>query len=165
LASFKKSLNNQLVQVNSSKITTTVKAYPGQTIMIGGIKNVTRKLQDSRFPFLGSIPILQYFFSNVSTLEQEVTIMYLLTARLSGSAQARYQKLNAQRSTVFNELHAADSKTFSFCTTPTFGLIMKHLAKSSLCSNFQSGDISIDQDNHSGSLNDRLEQLTNFLYF
>jgi tetratricopeptide (TPR) repeat protein len=164
LSALDKSLSDQLIQVNSSKITTTVRAYPGQTILIGGIKNIVRKTQDSRFPFLGSIPILQYFFSNVDSIEQEVTIAYLLTARLSGGAKHRYQTKNAHQN-VFNQLHAADSKTFSFCATPTFVVIMKHLAKSPICSDFQSGDISVFPENHSESLSDRIEQLSNFLYF
>lgn len=157
-------LSNQLVQVNSSVISTIVKAYPGQTIVVGGLKTVTRKVTDTRFPLLGSIPIVQYFFSSVQNQLTEATIMYLLTVRLGGQSQRAYaQKPNTNE--VFNQLHEVDPQGFSFCGTPTLGLILKHLAKTSLFSDFQSGDVTVIPDVHKDSLLNRLEQLTSFLYF
>jgi type II secretory pathway component GspD/PulD (secretin) len=157
-------LSNQLIQVNSSKVSTIIKAYPGQTIMLGGLKTTTRKNTDSRFPLLGNIPILQYFFSSVQNQVTEATIIYLLTVRLGGQSKKAYMR-KAPIQNVFSQLHAADPKAFSFCATPTMGLILKHLAKTSLFSDFQSGDVTVVPDTYMNSLPDRLEQLTSFLYF
>jgi len=157
-------LGNQLVQVNSSKLDTIIKAYPGQTIMVGGLKTITRKVTDSRVPFFGNIPILQYFFSSVQNQMTDATILYLLTVRLGGQSTKKYSQ-KGQNQDVFKQLHDVDPKGFSFCATPTLGLILKHLSKTSLIANFQSGDVTIAPESQTQSLPDRLEQLKSFLHF
>ncbi len=157
-------LGNQLVQVNSSKISTIVKVYAGQTIIVGGLKTVVKKVADSRFPVLGNIPILQYFFSAVNNSNSEATILYLLSVQLGGQAKTAYMKTPDQNE-VFKELHMADPSGFTYSGPSTYALILKHLGRSSLVNGCQSGDAFVISESQSEPLSERLSNLSSFFYF
>jgi tetratricopeptide (TPR) repeat protein len=163
-AALSQGLNNQLVQVNSSKISTIVKVYAGQTIVVGGLKTIVKKVADSRFPVLGSIPILQYFFSAVNNNTSEATILYLLSVQLGGQAKTAYTRIPDQ-SEVFKELHKADPSGFTYSGPSTYALILKHLGKMSLVNGFQSGDALVIPESQLEPLSDRLSNLSSFFYF
>jgi general secretion pathway protein D len=157
-------LENQLVQVNSSKISTIVKAYAGQTIIVGGLKTTIKKVADSRFPVLGNIPILQYFFSAVNNNSAEATILYLLSVQLGGQAKTAYTKMPDQ-SEVFKELHMADPAGFTYSGPSTYALILNHLGKMSLVNGCQSGDVLVIPEAQLEPLSERLSNLSSFFYF
>ena len=157
-------LENQLVQVNSSKISTIVKAYAGQTIIVGGLKTTIKKVADSRFPVLGNIPILQYFFSAVNNTSAEATILYLLSVQLGGQAKTAYTKMPDQ-SEVFKELHMADPAGFTYSGPSTYALILNHLGKMSLVNGCQSGDVLVIPEAQLEPLSERLSNLSSFFYF
>lgn len=157
-------LNNQLVQVNSSKISTIVKVYAGQTIIVGGLKTVVKKVADSRFPILGNIPILQYFTSAVNSNVAEATILYLLSVQLGGQAKTAYTKTPDQNE-VFKELKMVDPSGFSYSGPSTYALILKHLGKMSLINGCQSGDVLVIPDSQLAPLSERLSNLSSFFYF
>jgi Flp pilus assembly secretin CpaC len=157
-------LENQLVQVNSSKISTIVKAYAGQTIIVGGLKTTIKKVADSRFPVLGNLPILQYLFSAVNNTSAEATILYLLSVQLGGQAKTAYTKMPDQ-SEVFKELHMADPAGFTYSGPSTYALILNHLGKMSLVNGCQSGDVLVIPEAQLEPLSERLSNLSSFFYF
>jgi tetratricopeptide (TPR) repeat protein len=163
-AALSQGLNNQLVQVNSSKISTIVKVYAGQTIIVGGLKTTVKKVADSRFPVLGSIPILQYFFSAVNNNTSEATILYLLSVQLGGQAKTAYAKTPDQ-SEVFKALHVADPSGFTYSGPSTYALILKHLGRMSLINGCQSGDALVIPESQLEPLSERLSNLSSFFYF
>jgi|LauGreDrversion4_2_1035121.scaffolds.fasta_scaffold06988_3 general secretion pathway protein D len=157
-------LGDQLVQVNSSKISTIVKVYAGQTIIVGGLKTTVKKVADSRFPVLGNIPILQYFFSAVNNNTSEATILYLLSVQLGGQAKTAYTKTPDQ-SEVFKDLQRADPSGFTYSGPSTYALILKHLGRMSLVNGCQSGDALVIPESQLEPLSERLSNLSSFFYF
>ena len=158
------SLDSQLVQVNSSRISTIVKVYPGQTIILGGLKTTVKRESDNRFPILGNIPILQYLFSSVNSNMTEATILYLISVQLGGQAKAAYTKKQDQNE-VFKELNRVDPKGFSYSGPSNYALIFNTLNTMSLVSRCQPGDVLTIPDSQLEPLSQRLKTISSFFYF
>ena len=95
-------ISNQLIQIQRSKVSTTVKAMLGQTIVLSGIQTQQRNESKGGFPLLQSIPLLQYFTSNYQKSDNITSAIFLMTPRLGGnapvsSAQAQQQRSIAQQ--------------------------------------------------------------------
>lgn len=61
---------------------TTVRVKDGETIIISGLKNTRTEVSVSKFPLLGDIPILGYFFKNTTKREAEDEFVIIITPRL-----------------------------------------------------------------------------------
>lgn len=73
------------------QIKTVVSAQPGQTVAIGGLRDVTIESAETRVPGLGSIPIIGKVFR--STSERQVTRNLLVFLRPSRDANVASQRL------------------------------------------------------------------------
>jgi len=155
------SLTQQLIQVATSKIATTIKAYPGQTIVIGGLKNIIKRKRESGVPLLRRLPIVQWFFSSYNEQQLSSHIFYLITPRLSGFGdQNSYREDGGgQTSAVFKTLRRSDAKAFCVTFQPTLPLILKRLRGSSLVTSFRSQDFDMNSISVQESLASRLKML------
>jgi general secretion pathway protein D len=67
--------------LDRSNVHTTIKVKLGETIMLAGTSERVDFQTTSGVPFLDQIPLIQYFFSNQTTLSERKHVMYLITPR------------------------------------------------------------------------------------
>jgi Tfp pilus assembly protein PilF len=159
---FSSSIEKQLIAVTKAKTATTLHVFLGQTAMIASMQSNARIVDDSRVPFLGNIPFLQYFFSNVNTIDDRRSFLFLVTPRLEGSLKvARNMPIKSSIAKQLSSQELLGSQDYS-----AVYYILKHLERSPLFVNFQSGDLILPFWGYAtSSLDDKLRQLNHFLYF
>lgn len=155
-------IESQLIAVTKAKTAATLHVFLGQTAMIASMQANTRIVEDARVPFLGNLPFLQYFFSNVNTIDDRRSFLFLVTPRLEGSLKVAHNF--PVKSSIAKQLSSQEllgSQDYS-----AFYYIFKHLERSPMFVNFQSGDLVLPFWGYTtSSLDDKLRQLNHFLYF
>lgn len=161
------SISSQLIVSTRSRLETTVKAYFGQTIVLGGIYSNSRTNQKTGFPFLQDIPLIQYFFANNTTTSDCRSVLYLLTLQRGGSI---HDCVSPNRDPE-NQFVAVDKKLkqrglMAIGEYPSLYYTMKFLKQSQMINQFRSGDLpkpffGYDSMAHS----DKLNQLASFLWY
>jgi pilus assembly protein CpaC len=68
--------------LSTRKTHTTVELHQGQTLMVGGLLQLTLQGNTNRLPGLGDLPILGPFFSNTSSSQLEKELVILVTPYL-----------------------------------------------------------------------------------
>ncbi len=71
----------QAVSTSKNTLAVNVVMNYDQTLVLNGLREKQTTLTKSGVPFLRDIPLLQYFFSNASTLDFHKSILILLTPR------------------------------------------------------------------------------------
>lgn len=162
-------IGDQLISVSKAKASTTLQVFPGQTIMVAGIKVDTRVLDDSGVPLLRSLPFVQYFFSNVRTSSVNRSLVYLLTPRLGGGEATQCKSsssLSSGPSSVAKKLHKGGLELGRCEEYSVLYYILKYFEQSPLFADFRSGDITPPFWGYENvSLPQKLNQLSSFLYF
>jgi hypothetical protein len=160
-------ITDQLISVSKAKASTTVQVFPGQTVMVAGVKAETRVTADSSNPLLRSIPLVQYFFSNVQSLSDNRNLMYLVTPRLAGGKKNPLDSKNSPSfgpSAVAKKLDKGGLGWGSEYTALSY--ILKHIERSPVFSCFRSGDITLPFWGYEHtSLPHKLNQFSSFFYF
>lgn len=162
-------IDSQLIAVVKAKASTTVKVYPGQTVMVAGIKSDTRVTRDSGVPFLRSLPLAQYFFSKVETTSDNRNLLYLVTPRLGGGTGRTFNpctKVSIGPSRVAQKLKRGGLDLGGLGEYSSLYYILKHFERSPLFADFRSGDLVLPFWGYEHtSLPHKLNQLSSFLYF
>ena len=74
--------------VKKNKIETSVLCPIGHTIVMGGMKSLIEQTSNEGVPFLRSIPVIQWLFSEEKSMKQESTILILLSPQIMGAPRA-----------------------------------------------------------------------------
>ncbi|MCK5849300.1 MAG: pilus assembly protein N-terminal domain-containing protein [Kiritimatiellae bacterium] len=74
--------------VKKNKIDTSVLCPIGHTIVMGGMKSLIEQTSNEGVPFLRSIPVIQWLFSEQKSMKQESTILILLSPQIMGAPRA-----------------------------------------------------------------------------
>jgi len=69
----------QIPTILARRVETDVELKPGQTLAIGGLMDNTITRDIDKFPILGDIPILGYFFSSESIRQNRTELLVLVT--------------------------------------------------------------------------------------
>ncbi len=155
-------ISNQLVQAQRTKVSTTIKAFLGQTIMIAGIQTRQKSKSKSGFPFLQSIPIIQYFTAQASSTESTTSAMFLMTPRLGGFSNSK--KRMAARGSIAKELRKRGLMSIGEYSNAYY--IIKTILNAAIFSQFKSGDLPSPTFNHDRkNLNKKIEEITSFLWY
>ena len=158
-------ISNQLVQTQTSKVSTTVKALLGQTIVISGIQTQQRIESKSGFPLLQSIPIIQYFTSNSSKNDNITSAIFLMTPRLGGNSP-QSEMYKKQQNSMAQQLRKRG--IMSLGEYSNIHHILKTMQSSQMfaSSQMRSGDLpspvrAYDQKN----CQEKISQLSSFLWY
>lgn len=104
---------------------TTLRAQDGRTIFIGGLRNTSDRLNVSKIPVLGDIPVLNFMFRNTNAQKQNTELLIFLTCRvmdqelpdLTATQQESFDKLDAtpkvpdgQRAMFHDQLRPQDMR-------------------------------------------------------
>ena len=74
--------------VKKNNIKTSVLCPIGHTIVMGGMKSLIEQTSHDGVPFLRSIPILQWLFSESKKEKQESNILILMSPQIAGAARS-----------------------------------------------------------------------------
>jgi hypothetical protein len=130
-------VSGQIFTVNQSKVSTTVKAKFGQTVVVSGIYQRTNNFSKSGFPLLQDIPFLQYFFASSQTSSDNRCAICLITPQRSGSAPQTTGKGCSQR--IAQKLQ--HKGLMSIGEYSSLYYILKGMDSAQLFPNFRSGDL------------------------
>ena len=157
------SISNQLIERTIGSVTSTVKVLIGQTIVIAGSNEITSSSNQNETPFLGSIPVIQYFFKQKSVNQNRRNILYLVTVRRSIEKKPKSSSLltpsQAQKLLKRTGFWALGEYTTLF-------YILQFLERSPMFADFRSGDLAEPVNAfYIMNLEEKLSNLARFLYF
>ena len=155
-------ISQQVLGSSDGKIVSTIKAVLGQTTVLAGYTENSKTYQKEEVPFLGSIPLVQYFFAQQTLGELKTNLLYLITPRLAG--KPKKEKSLVQRSRVHNKLKKCGFMSLGEKTNLFY--ILQFLDNTPFYADFRSGDlIEINQGFSCSPISDKLSQLAGFLYY
>lgn len=85
------------------KLTSTVLARNGQSIVLGGLISNDRQRREYKVPFLGDIPLLGYLFKTSSVEDRKTNLLIFITPNIIESAQ-ELNAITQDNRTEFDEL-------------------------------------------------------------
>ncbi|ETZ06753.1 type III secretion system outer membrane pore InvG [Holospora obtusa F1] len=157
------SISDQLVERTIGSTSSTAKVLIGQTIVIAGSNELATSSNETEMPGLGAIPIIQYFFKQRTVNQVRRNILYLITVRRSIEKKKKSTSLSTP-SQAQNLLRRTGFWSLGEYTTLFY--ILQFLERSSMFSDFRSGDLAEPVNSFSiMSLEEKLSKLARFLYF
>ncbi|NII09815.1 type IV pilus secretin PilQ [Oleiagrimonas sp. C23AA] len=72
----------QVPQISTKSLNTSVLVDNGQTVVLGGIYEITKNNTTAKVPGLGDIPILGYLFRNTSRQDNKAELLIFVTPRI-----------------------------------------------------------------------------------
>lgn len=85
------------------KLTNTVLARNGQSIVLGGLISTERQRTETKVPLLGDIPLLGYLFRTSSVEDKKTNLLIFITPRIIESAE-EINKITEGNHAEFDEL-------------------------------------------------------------
>ncbi len=71
--------------LKENKVETTIACPLGQTMVLGGMKSLIEQSSNEGFPFLRSIPVLSWFFSEKNKMMQNNKVLILVSPQIVGA--------------------------------------------------------------------------------
>ena len=69
-------------------IETTVNCPIGHTLVLGGMKNLVEQTSEEGVPFLRSIPVVSWLFSEKNNRKEDSKILIMLSPQIAGATKA-----------------------------------------------------------------------------
>lgn len=141
----------------------------GETVILSGLSEKETSRTRDGVPVLQDVPLLQYLFSRAETRDFQRSVLILLTPRRT---QYTYQKktdakegsvIGADGNEALGELRARYADWFK--PYPNLASVFHHLGSSSLYREFRTGDVTLERWDRQATLNERLRQAVEFLYY
>lgn len=157
------------VETTKSKVDASVVLRYGETLILGGLSEKEAENTRDGVPLLQDIPLVQYLFSNKSTLDYQKSTLILVTPR---PAQYVYQPENARQE--YEKSLSEDERPLAslraryadwFKPYPNWASVFHHLQENSLYREFRTGDVALESWTDLRTLQDRLDKMTDFLYY
>ncbi|MBI4556913.1 MAG: hypothetical protein HY706_04955 [Candidatus Hydrogenedentes bacterium] len=83
--------------------TTSLRTMDGQTIFIGGLRNISDRLEANKVPILGDVPILNFMFRHTSNEKVHTELLTFLTCRV---VQEHLPELTPKQQLEFDKMGA-----------------------------------------------------------
>ena len=74
----------KMPEISDRSLTTQLKIYDGDTVVLGGVLQEQSMKRDDKYPFLGDIPLVGTLFSNKATRTIKQNLLIFVTPRLIG---------------------------------------------------------------------------------
>jgi general secretion pathway protein D len=156
----------QTVDVGKTRVETTARMRLGETILLGGIYERDEIQKKIGFPGLRDVPFLQYFFANESTVSSRRSIAVLLTPRSPDTVKSAVNRAMTRESVRphFSELVSRNPDWFH-PETNAINIFSYINLDPVLYYEFRTGDILPPSWSYEPALQDKLAELSSFLYF
>lgn len=93
----------KMPEFSKRKLTSTVKIYDGETVVIGGILEDIASRREDKWPLLGEIPLLGRLFTDSEFASEKLNLMVFVTARLMKGNGLPLHKARKQGLFEFND--------------------------------------------------------------
>ncbi len=150
-------------RLNISETTTNANVVMnfGETLILSGMSEKASSESRTGVPLLQDIPVVQYIFSNKTTVDYQHSVLILITPRspayLSNSEDSQGQ------SPAMRDLKA--KLGLSMKSPANITSILGHIKQTNMFREFQQGDVSIVRWDRMHTTGDRLKQALGFLYY
>ncbi len=159
---------NYRLETTKTTVNANVIMKFGETVILSGLSEKETGRTRDGVPVLQDIPLLQYLFSEAKTRDFQSSVLILLTPR---RAQHVYQPksgsggklIAAEGSEALGELRARYADWFK--PYPNLASVFHHLGSSSLYREFRTGDVTLERWDRQATLNERLRQAVEFLFY
>ena len=159
-------ISGQMIGTTKGKITATVRAAFGQTVVIGGMYSRSTIRTKQGFPLLQDLPLFQYFFANETTQSLLTSTLYLVTPRQGGSIQECGAGLCQSNGDIKVREQLQERGLMAVGEYPNLYYILKYLANARAFIDFRSGDLLTPYWGYDAcSLREKIDQLSSFLFF
>lgn len=140
----------------------------GETVILSGLSEKETSRTRDGVPVLQDVPLLQYLFSRADTRDFQRSVLILITPRRT---QYVYRPktgkdgalIGAEGSEALGELRARYTDWFK--PYPNMASVFHHLGSSPLYREFRTGDVTLERWERQATLNERLRQAVEFLYY
>jgi general secretion pathway protein D len=162
--------NNFTYKLETSK--TTVNAQTalkfGETLILSGLSEKETNRSRDGVPILQDIPLLQYLFSRNDTSAFQRSVLILVTPRRAeyvykGDQQGKGAVVGNADSEALSELRARYTDWFK--PYPNLASVFHHLGSSVLYREFRTGDVTLERWEKQATLQERLHQVVDYLYY
>jgi general secretion pathway protein D len=100
-------------------IDTTVLVQDNHTVVIGGLIDDNRSLNETKIPGLGDIPILGWLFKNQSDANQKTNLYIFITPKVVKSPEEADKIYNEKKQTAPSSFNGGEVKLYQENTQPT----------------------------------------------
>lgn len=154
------------VDVSKTRVDTTARIHLGETIMLGGIYERTEVDIAHGFPGLRDLPLIQYFFSHQSTVSARRSIVILLTPRSPDTVKSAVNRAMTRESVQphVSELVSRNPDWFN-PEVNAISIFSYINLDPILYYEFRTGDVLPPSWGYEVILNDKLAELSSFLYY
>ncbi len=162
---------NNFSQTSKTTVTANVVMKFDQTLVMSGLSEKETEIVKTGVPILQDLPIVQYAFSNETTLDLNKSVLILVTPRKaqfteadgspkiepaqpanSGDSGENVKRLEARGDWDFTPAHNLDA-------------VANHLKDHRFYREFRSGDVTLEEWNNLDGLRHKVLQVLDFLYF
>ena len=74
----------KMPEISERSLSTQLKIYDGETVVLGGVLKENTAKRDDKYPFLGDVPLLGNLFSNKASRTNKQNLLIFVTPRLMG---------------------------------------------------------------------------------
>jgi len=152
------------LETSKTSVNANVFLRSGETLLLSGLSEKESQIVRDGVPFLQDIPVIQYLFSEKSTVDFEKSVLILVTPRLPNYVyQENITDGSGNRSGTVSELQAKYSDWFK--PSPNWASVFNHMQSNSLYREFRTGDVTMEKWQSQQSFSDRIKKAASFLYY
>ncbi|NQU58812.1 MAG: hypothetical protein HQ513_16410 [Rhodospirillales bacterium] len=161
---------NNFAQTSKTLVTANVAMKFGQTLILSGLSEKETETVRDGVPLLQDIPVIQYLFSNESTVDFTKSVLILLTPR-----KARYtfedgtekvdQAAPSDKDAKQESLKELQTRDDWFRPAATVDSVFYHLRNGRFFKEFHSGDVRMEKWDYPGRLERMIERTIDFIYY
>ena len=155
---------NNFVQTTRTQVSASAVMRFGETLILSGLsEKETERIKDG-VPVLKDIPVLQYLFSNETTLDFTKSVIILLTPRRARFT-TRPEPAPADAPAPQRNLQELKGRLGEFKPAPNLDAAFHHLRSADLFKEFRTGDVRSERWVTPFSLETILRRTLKFLYY
>ena len=152
------------LETSKTSVNANVFLRSGETLLLSGLSEKESQVIRDGVPFLQDIPVIQYLFSEESTVDFQKSVLILVTPRLPNYIyQDNVTDGSGNRKGTVSELQAKYSDWFK--PYPNWASVFYHMQSNSLYREFRTGDVTMEKWQYQESFSDRIKKAATFLYY
>ncbi|MHA1597184.1 MAG: hypothetical protein ACTSV1_00535 [Alphaproteobacteria bacterium] len=160
---------NNFAQTTKTLLTANVAMNFGETLVLSGLSEKESETVKDGVPLLQDIPVVQYLFSNETTLDFTKSVLILLTPRkprfTNEDGSEKVDRANPSDA-MASQKNLKELKTLDgFRPASTVDSVLWHLRNGKYFKEFRSGDVRMEKWDYPGRLNRMIVRTIEFLYY
>jgi Flp pilus assembly protein TadD len=160
---------NNFAQTTKTLLTANVAMKFGETLILSGLSEKESETVRDGVPLLQDVPVVQYLFSNETTLDFTKSVLILLTPRQPRFSHedgtVKVDPANPPDAMANQENLKELKKMSGFRPASTVDSVLWHLRNGKYFKEFRSGDVRMEKWDYPSRLNRMIVRTIEFLYY